>query len=283
MRLRCSVNLKKSREIGHNKLMKKIRVLAFFLSILFIWWNLVSWIISIIPISRRNKEYQFKKFVEMNPVPDCIIVFNSGGWGYTSLYQESDFRTIVLGMQRQLGEWGYKSIVIPYHRVNKKSIFSRINDLREIFNYFNSRSKHLSNEVNEFTREHPDKKVILTGLSMGAFFVDATIKRMKDNPSVFAIKFAVPFYSTHYHSERTIEINNGKDALANSDTGALLKSIVFGFGSWIKAKIIRRPLRFKEAVNIPGHFHSYVWEKPEVRGAVTDFLKKYFPPRAKKA
>ena len=262
--------------------MKKVRVLAFFLSFLFIWWNVISWITSITPIFKRKKEYQFKKFLELRPVPDCIIVFNSGGWGYTSLYKESDFRTVILGIQKQLEEWGYKSTVLPYHRV-KQNVFSRLNGIREIVNYFNSRSKHLANEVDEFTREHPEKKVILAGLSMGAFFVDATMRRIGENPSVFAIKVGVPFYSNHYHSERTIDINNGRDALANCDTKLLMGAIGGGFLRWMKAKIQGRHLPFNRAVEVPGHNHSYTWESPEVRGAVTDFLKKFFNPKAIKS
>jgi hypothetical protein len=253
--------------------MRKLRALAFILSCLFVWWNFLSWLSSITPILKKKKEYQFREFLEITPQPDCIIVFNSGGWGCTSLEKETDFRTIVLGIQSQLEARGHKSAIVPYQRA-KESILGKLTGAREIINYFSSQSRHLARQIDEFLEENPDKKVILTGLSMGAFFVDTTMKHVKNNNSVLAIKVGVPFYSSHFHSDRTIDINNERDALVYCDNKILLVAFLRGLGKWISARLKGQPLAFGKAMVVPGHNNSYSWESPAIRKQIIGFLEK---------
>lgn len=256
--------------------MKKVRALAFVLSCLFIWWNFLSWLSSVVPVFKKKKEYQFRNFVEITPLPDCIIVFNSGGWGYTSLEKETDFQTIVLGIQEHLDDLGYKSAVIPYQRA-KETILGKLSGAREIINYFSSQSRHLARQINEFLEENPDKKVILTGLSMGAFFVDETLKHIENRSSVLAIKVGVPFYSNHFHSDKTIDINNERDALVYCNTRLLAGAFFRGLGKWIVSRLKGDHTPLGRFVVVPGHNNSYRWDSPEIRRQITGFLKKQFP------
>ncbi len=255
--------------------MKKVKALAFILSCLFIWWNFLSWLSSVMPVFKRKKEYQFRNFVEITPLPDCIIVFNSGGWGYTSLEKETDFRTIVLGIQEQLNNWGYKSAVIPYQRA-KETILGKLSGTREIINYFSSQSKHLARQINEFLKENPDKKVILAGLSMGAFFVDETLKHIENRSSVLAIKVGVPFYSDHFHSDKTIDINNERDVLVYCNSKLLFGAFFRGLGKWMLSRLKGRPMPLGKAIVVPGHNNSYRWDSPKIKAQVISFLEKQF-------
>ncbi len=225
----------------------------------------------IISLFKRKKENQLQRYLaSSSPTPDILIIYNSGGWGNTSLEKATDFLSIIMGIQDKLNRWGYKTLVVPYKRT-KENIFSKIGGIREAARYFRSQSKQLAEQINEFLKENPDKKVILTGLSMGAFFVDETLNHIKDKDSVLAIKVGVPFYSSHYSSENVIEINDKRDALVYGGLDDLSLFFIKGSYKWLKAKLKGKKMSFSKAMNVPGHIYS--WDTPFVKERITNFLK----------
>jgi len=255
--------------------MKKTKIIAFFVSLLFVWWIVFDWLWGIVPFLKRKKENQLQRYLaSSSPVPDILIIYNSGGWGNTSLEKATDFLSIIIGIQDQLNRWGYKTLVVPYKRT-RENIFSKVGGIKEALSYFRSQSKQLGEQINEFLQKNPDKKVILTGLSMGAFFVDETLNHIKNKDSVLAIKVGVPFYSSHYFSKNVIEVNDERDALVYGGLDDLFLFFVKGSYKWLKEKIRGRKMSFSRAMGIPGHLYS--WDTPFVKEKIASFLKKQLP------
>lgn len=251
--------------------MKKVRFLSFLILFIFFWWSVLAWLSKPLPFFRRKKEYQLQKFLGAFSPPEFLIIYNSGGWGNTVLEKVTDFRSVIFGIKNELNQQGHKSMIIPYIRA-RETLLGRMVGMKEILSFFRSQSRSLAEQVAAFTKEYPDKKVIIIGLSMGALFIDEVMKRLKKQSSVFAIKVGMPFYADHLSSENTIEISDKRDALALGDTKALFFSITRGFKRWFAAKLKRKPLSFSEAINIPGH-HFYSWNHPNIREQISTFLK----------
>lgn len=251
--------------------MKKARFLGFLISLLFIGWSFLAWTGKFVPFFKRKKEDQLQKFLSACSSKDFLIIFNSGGWGHTSLEKATDFRSIIWGIQKELNRRGYSSLVIPYIRA-KETLFGKVLGIKDISSFFGSQSKYLAKQIDKFLHVYPDKKIIMAGLSMGALFVDETMKRVKKKESVFAIKIGMPFYADHILSENIIEISEEEDALARGEGRILFFSTIRGLKKWFSAKIKGEPLTLSKAVNIPGH-HLYSWDYHPVKEKIIDFLE----------
>ena len=110
---------------------------------------------------------------------DVIIVFNSGGWGDVPLEKAEDFAPIIEKMQETLDQWGYSIIVIPYTRT-KDDLFGRAAGLRELMNNFKNSSNDLAEKIEALNEMFPDKKIIVTGLSVGGAFITKTYDNISE-------------------------------------------------------------------------------------------------------
>ena len=129
----------------------------------------------IIPSNR-----QIQRTLESAKNKDVIIIFNSGGWGYTSLKEAKDLAPIVKGVEETLNNWKYSTIVVPYNRT-KDSLVGEITGLKELLNSFKNSSKDLANGIESIVNNFPDKNIIVVGLSNGAAFVNEIYGKISEN------------------------------------------------------------------------------------------------------
>jgi len=201
---------------------------------------------------------------------DVVIIFNSGGWGNTSPEEAKDFAPIIEGIQKNLNDWGYKSVVIPYTRT-KEGFLGEITGIKEIFQSFPNQAQRLSEDINKFLAENPGKKLIIAGLSNGAVFTNETAKRIsqKGEKQIYAIEIGSPFWERPLNSENILYLNNkGKDPLSVGEMKTLILNLFKASFKWISAKISGKELAFSGALYLPGH--EYSW--PEVKSDVISFL-----------
>lgn len=219
---------------------------------------------------------QFRELLNSAPQNDVIIIFNSGGWGDTPLEEAKDFTPIMEGIQRTLGEWGYTSIVIPFART-KEDLLGRIGGAKELFNFFRVSSDDLAEKVENIAKNLPDKKIILTGLSNGASFVDKTYEKISQEAknSVYAITVGPPFWAESVESDNVLQLNNnGQDSLVEGKALSLFSTFIKAPFRWIFSKINGQNLKLSQALNIYGH--KYDWDSPEVNREITSFLASKF-------
>ncbi len=204
---------------------------------------------------------------------DVIIVFNSGGWGYTPLEKAWDFAPIIEGIQGTLSEWGYSSAVIPYNRT-KNTLIGRVAGAKDFLNSFNFSSETLAEEVEFLAENLPDKKIIIAGLSNGAAFVNKTYEKVSEEVkgSVYAISLGDPFWIKTFESDNMLQLdNNGKDSLAEGEIKTLIFSLVKTPFKWLSAKINGQNLTFFQAIRSPGH--EYLWNSSDVGPQIVTFLR----------
>ena len=214
---------------------------------------------------------QFKESLNLTPQNDVIIIFNSGGWGNTPLEEAEDFTPIIEGIQKTLKDLGYNSIVIPYKRT-KDNFLGKISGIKGTVWAFRNQAESLSQEIEEFLKKNPSKKIIIAGLSNGAAFVDDTMGEISDNikNQVLAVEVGVPFWKKTLNSDNVLYLNNeGKDPLVRGEMKTLFSTIFKAPFRWLLAKISGKNLAFSQAFYIPGHEYSWVKVKP----AVVTFLE----------
>jgi hypothetical protein len=239
-----------------------ISIVAIFL-ISFIWFDFFFW-----QGNTKNFEDALNKAANES---DVIIIFNSGGFGTVHLERAWDFKPIVYGTQGSITNLNYKVSVIPYYRT-EESWLGKAAYVKEVLFNFPKESKYLANKLQEFSAAHPDKTILLEGLSNGAAFVTATMEKIKCcNSKILAMEFGPPFWVKQVDNPNILIFNNGqKDALSNGRVFDLLYSVGKAPLIMIYTKIIGKPISFPEAMNVPGH--QYTWQ--EVEPAVSGFLQE---------
>jgi len=217
---------------------------------------------------------EFKKTLSLISQEDVLIIFNSGGWGDTPPEEASDLTPIIDGIQKTLSHLGYDSIVVPYTRT-KESFLGRIEGVKETLSLFPNQSQKLANEIEVFIKSHPENKIIMTGLSNGAIFVNRTMMKVSENQrnSVFAIEVGTPFWEKVLDSDNILLLNNkGKDALSKMDLRILIPALLKSPCKWLSAQILREELSFSQALYLPGHYYNWDSVAPEVKS----FLENRF-------
>lgn len=214
--------------------------------------------------------FQFQELLDSN---DVIIIFNSGGWGDTSLAEAQDFAPIVAEIQKTLDGWGYNSVVISYNRT-KDTLSGELAGTKDFLNSFNDSSENLAKDLESLAENLPDKKIIMTGLSNGGAFVERTMEKIsgETKKSVYAITVGIPFWQPTAKSDNILQLNNnGGDALATGKAGSLMFSLLKTPLGWIASKIKGQNIPFPLAFRAPGH--EYIWSSPEVGPQIVSFLE----------
>lgn len=203
---------------------------------------------------------------------DIVIVFNSGGWGYTPFEESEDIAPIIENMQQNLEQWGYSTVIVPYVRV-KDDFSGRMAAVRNLLNNFNNSSADLVSKIETVSKAFPDKKIIIAGLSVGGAFATKTYQNISEQAkgSVYAIAIGTPFWADNLEKDNIIQIDNdGKDSLVSGRISSLFFSLVKSPFKWLKANIQGGGLAFSKAFQAPGHI--YYWESPEVGPKIIGFL-----------
>jgi len=216
--------------------------------------------------------FQLQEVLAMVQDKDIIIVFNSGGWGDTPFEKADDIAPIIEKMQETLEQWGYSTVIVPYTRT-KDDILGRTTAARELLNNFKNSSSDLAERIEAINQAFPDKKIIVTGLSVGGAFVTRTYQNLSEEleDSVYTIAIGTPFWADNLEGSNMIQIDNeGRDTLVSGRVGSLFSSLIESPFKWVKANINGERLPFSRAFQAPGHIYS--WESPEVGPKIVSFL-----------
>ncbi|MBL7142278.1 MAG: hypothetical protein ISS83_01240 [Candidatus Pacebacteria bacterium] len=220
--------------------------------------------------------FQPQEALALSQNSDVIIIFNPGGWGNVPLGEADDFAPIIEKIQQTFDQWGYSTVVIPYVRT-KDDLLGKVSGLRELSNNFKNSSKDLAEKIEEINKVFPDKKIIITGLSIGGAFVTKTYENISEEikDSVFAIAVGTPFWADNFETDNIIQVDNeGKDSLVGGQVSPLFFSLIESPFKWLAAKINGQYLSLSRAFQAPGH--NYFWESPEVGPKIVSFLSDKF-------
>ena len=205
---------------------------------------------------------------------DFIIVFNPGGWGDAPLEKSDDFSPIVKGIQDSLSEWGYNSVVIPYMRT-KEGVLAKISGFKDFILGYDFSSDQFIKDSKELSNFLPDKKIIITGLSNGAAFVNEVYKKLSDEDKdlFYAISVGTPFWVDKIYDDDILQLdNNGEDDLAAGKISSIVWSGLKAPFIWLFSRIKNNNIEFSRAFQVNGH--EYSWSSPETGGKIISFLQR---------
>lgn len=183
---------------------------------------------------------------------DIALIFNPGGWGYTSLEEDLGWKEILENIKKELEERGYKTKIIEEFR--RKGPFSPLS----------ASTGNTTKKIEELTRLFPELKIVLTGRSSGATFAEGVLEAFPENNQILAIEAIRPFEkkSPLIAPERTLVIENPElDPLQQGNIREILKAYL-------------SPTIF----HIPEHDSCCSWNL-QVAETIKEFLDTHFPAK----
>lgn len=205
---------------------------------------------------------------------DFVLVFNSGGWGWSLIEASPGWLSIFTGIESELNSSGYTSLLLTHQRTDD-TLQGRLDEIVQMITGYSSKAEDLACRVEFLTTNIPDLRVIIAGESNGTVICDRTMDILTDSPQVYSIQTGPPFWYDNIMLDRTLIMTyNGRfpDSFSRGEfltmTRASLRAL---FGLPQPENESGRVLSFVQA---PGH--DYWWQYPEVHSQITNFLDKNF-------
>lgn len=205
---------------------------------------------------------------------DCVIIFNSGGWGWNMLEASPQWTSIFLGIQSELADLGYTSLLLNYQRATDTT-GGYFAEFMSMISLYPSQASDLASKIEFLIKHIADIRVIIIGESTGSIIADSVMSILQDNPQVYSIQTGPPFWHKNITLERTLVLKSNElipDSFSQGDLFVMFVSTLeslFGFPqSGDKSGKI---LLYMAA---PGH--EYWWQHPGVCSQITNFLHQNF-------
>ena len=192
---------------------------------------------------------------------DFVVVFNSGGWGWTLVETSPGWWSIFTGIESELNSSGYTSLLLTYRRT-VDTLQGRLNE-------------DLAYRVEFLTSHITDLRVIVAGESTGTIISDRTMTILSDNPQVYSIQTGPPFWYDNIMLGRTLVMtDNGifPDAYSQGDFFTIIRANLEALLGLPQPE--DQPGTILRYVRAPGH--DYGWQYPEVYSQISNFLNKNF-------
>lgn len=206
---------------------------------------------------------------------DFVVIYNTGGFGGTTIDDDPEWSSIVYGIQSELTRLGYSSSVLEHIR-GRPGLFGFIDESRDLVKNYSRKAPVLAAKVEFLTRLEDNLKVIITGRSLGAIFSSEVITLLAGNPRAYSIQAGHPFWYHRPQPQNTILIkDNGvmPDSFSEGDLWTILQANFrhLPSGSRPPGGSIKIGPFF---LRTPGH--EYTWNHTGVRERVIAFLEERF-------
>lgn len=198
------------------------------------------------------------------------VIYNTGGFGGTTLAVDKDWGSIVQGIQGILQNMGFSAVIMEHQR-SKYGFWGTVKESVELVRGYPHKARELAEKVEFLLHYQPSLQVIITGRSHGTVFGNQVMKLLKDQPRAHAILAGTPFWYRSNFSEKSLVINsNGvqPDNFHSVDVWIILKANLHlpqaepPPGGAIQI--------LKWYINMPGH--EYTWQYPLIRSEIEKFL-----------
>jgi len=204
---------------------------------------------------------------------DIIIVFNSGGWGSTSISQSVDWESIISGIKKKLSQYGYRVATINYRRT-QYNFPGILNELKEMVTGYLTKARDLACRIEFLTRHYPKLRVILAGESIGTVICDSAMNYLKNNDRVFSIQTGTPFWQKNTISDRTLVLNDNGFTPDAFSHGKVMTILITSLKNFLGLDDNRDSGTVLGFLSSPGH--EYWWQDPGVCLPIEDFLSRHF-------
>jgi hypothetical protein len=215
--------------------------------------------------STASPEFSPKEIEQLKDF-DVVLVFNPGGLGHTSLEEDPGWKEILEKTQEELENRGYKTAILE--ELRQKSPLSSLSPENTVM------------RIKQLTELFPNLKIVLTGRSTGASFIENVLRALPENNQVLAIEAIRPFGDRNplVAPKRTLMVEYPQtDPLEEGNIREIFKGILSSDvfigkgGDWGIGRL-RVDLRW------PEHDSCCSWN-PQIENVVKEFLDIYFPSK----
>ena len=203
---------------------------------------------------------------------DFVIIFNSGGWGWNILEASPQWTSIFLGIQSELADLGYTSLLLNYQRATDTT-GGYFAEFMSMISLYPSQASDLASKIEFLVKHIADIRVIIIGESTGTIIADSVMSILRNNPQVYSIQTGPPFWHKNVMLDRTLVLKSSgiiPDAFSQGDFLTIICAnleALFGISQSEPGKILIY-------VGSPGH--EYWWQHPGVCSQITNFLQQNF-------
>ncbi len=204
---------------------------------------------------------------------DIVVIFNSGGFGWTPIEDSSQAQSFVAGIESVLAGSDYSVLLLEHFRT-AETLNGVLSEIMAEVGLYPSKAKDLALRVEFLTDHIPGISVILTGQSNGSAICESVMRILKGNRQVYGIQLGPSFWNDSVVSDRSLVMrSNGivPDSASQGDLFTIIRAnleALFGISQ-------ENPGHILLYIGAPGH--DYRWEYEAVRSQVTDFLNKHWP------
>lgn len=202
---------------------------------------------------------------------DFVVLFNSGGWGWSVGENSPDWQSILDGISEELYSSGGVPLLLNYQR-SVNSVRGYAKELLEMFTGYSAKARDLASRVDFLTNHYPELKVILAGESNGSQICDSAMVLLEDNPRVYTIQTGPPFWHRSLKFDRKLVLtSNGviPDSFSSGDFITVARANLRSWFGLVKSGNDSGTILVH--VQAPGH--KYGWWYPEVRSRIEIFLR----------
>lgn len=203
---------------------------------------------------------------------DFVVIFNSGGFGWTPIEETPDGQVFITGIESELTALGYSSLLLDHFRT-AETLNGCLSEFMVEAGLYPSKAEDLASRVEFLTCHIPGIKVILTGESNGAGICERVMHILRENTQVYSIQLGPPFWTKDSSSDRSLVLrSNGEipDAFSQGDIITIIRSnleALFGISQDNPGNILLY-------IGAPGH--DYSWEYEEIRSQIISSLNMWF-------
>ena len=203
---------------------------------------------------------------------DVLIIFNSGGFGWSVIEDSSGWGSIVDAMEELLADNGYTSTMVDYQRT-EDSIIGAVSEATATAGHLWLKGQNLALMADFLSKHLPQTSIILVGESNGTVICDKTLRNLADNPNIYTIQTGPPCWYVTLDTDRSLVIrDNGliPDAFSNGDLISIVRAnleTIIGIEKVYEGDVLNY-------IGAPGHIYS--WKYPNVEAEITDFINLHF-------
>jgi hypothetical protein len=211
---------------------------------------------------------------------DVLIIHSPGGWGSANIKDLIDWElSIVSGVEKLLSSANVKWTLVQYLRASNRR-WDHLKRIPEqtiwVLTGKSNQAYVVADGINFIKGHVKNLKIFLLGASQGAAFDNTVMKLIHDQRDIYSIELGIffPHLRRRVTGENTLAIDsNGSvtDPVVHWNLGKALRAYVTAPFRWLKYKLAGEHVKFTYCINVPGH--EYRWEYPNIRNAITDFIK----------
>lgn len=208
---------------------------------------------------------------------DVVVIFNSGGFGWTPIEDSPQGQGFVAGIESVLNGSGYSVLLLEHFRT-AETLNGGLSEFMAEAGLYPPKAKDLALRVEFLTDHIPGISVIMTGLSNGSAICESVMSILKGNRQVYSIQLGPSFWNDSPVSDRSLVMRGngiGPDSFSQGDLFTIIRAnleALFGISQ-------DNPGHILLYIGAPGH--DYRWEYEAVRSRITDFLNKHWPPKTR--